>query len=169
MRSWLLHCNSTYLSQISFGIITSSFNSHVLVAMLSWLINRKLFARYLKTVSRSEGRSPSRKRASFRRVRFRLIFYHKKKLIKFRKILSFLSRNQWLMKKKQITLTSLVSEVSFLFHFFIIWVGWLLLLLRFKKSHFLFLNIFSSLKFFFFVITSTIIKFALDGDVTWIF
>mgnify|MGYP003507668749 CR=1 FL=1 len=60
----------TYLSQISFGIITSSRNSHVLVATFSWLISFKLFARYLKTVSRSDGLSPSRKRASLRRVRW---------------------------------------------------------------------------------------------------
>lgn len=60
----------TYLSQISFGIITSSFSSQVLVAGLSWLIRLRLLAKYLKIVSSSEGLSPSKNSCSLRRTRW---------------------------------------------------------------------------------------------------
>lgn len=63
-------CNVTYLSQISFGMITSSLSSHLFVAGLSWLIRFKLLARYLKMVSSSDGLSPSRNSCSLRRIRW---------------------------------------------------------------------------------------------------
>lgn len=63
-------CNVTYLSQISFGMITSSLSSHLFVAGLSWLIRFKLLERYLKMVSSSDGLSPSRNSCSLRRIRW---------------------------------------------------------------------------------------------------
>lgn len=65
----------TYLSQISFGIITSSLSSHVFVPGFSWLIRLRLLDRYLKIVSRRLGFSPSRKSCSLRRTRWLQIIF----------------------------------------------------------------------------------------------
>lgn len=76
-NSWLItsYC-VTYLSQISFGIITSSLSSHLLVTGSSWLIRFKLLARYLKIVSSSDGFSPSRNSCSLSRTLWLQIIFN---------------------------------------------------------------------------------------------
>lgn len=71
----LLFITITYLSQISFGIITSSLSSHVFVTGLSWLIRFKLFAKYLKMVSSRDGLSSLRNNWSLRRTRWSQIIF----------------------------------------------------------------------------------------------